>query len=72
MGMKKLDVEISDALYERFYQEVTKPGGLWRRGDYKRETARSAFRSAIETALAEFLDSRKKNWPDNSVAKYRG
>jgi len=58
MGTKKLDVEVPDALWDRFYSEVTKPGGIWRSKN-KNETAQSAFHSAVEVALKEFLDSRK-------------
>ncbi len=56
MGMKKLDVEVLDTLYDRFHQDVTEPGGIWRSKD-KEETAHSAFQSAVEVALKEFLDS---------------
>ncbi len=59
MGTKKLDVGISDVLYDKFYREVTEPEGIWR-GKYKKETAQSAFQSAVEVALKEFLDSRDK------------
>ena len=59
MGTKRLDVEIHDTLYDRFHQDVTEPGGIWRSKD-KKETAQSAFRSAVEVALKESLDSRTK------------
>ena len=57
--MKKLDVEISDTLHDKFYREVTKPGGIFRSKD-KNETAGGAFQSAVEVALQEFLDSQGK------------
>ncbi len=63
MGTKKLDVEISETLYNRFRESVTEPGGIWR-GNYKKETAYSAFQSAVEEALKEFLDSRLKKLND--------
>lgn len=56
MGIKKLDVEISDTLYDHFRQVVTEVGGKWRSKD-KKETAGTAFQSAIEVALQRFLDS---------------
>jgi len=59
MGTKILQVEISDTLYDKFHRSVTEPGGLWRSKD-KKETAQSAFQSAVEVALKEFLDSRDK------------
>lgn len=59
MGTKKLDVEISDTLYDRFHRDVTEAGGIWRSKD-KKETAQSALQSAMEVALKEFLDSRHK------------
>lgn len=57
--MKKLNVEISDTLHDKFYREVTEPGGIFRSKD-KNETAGGAFQSAVEVALQEFLDSREK------------
>ncbi len=57
MGTKILQVEISDNIYDRFYESVTEPSGIWRSKD-KKETAHSAFRSAVEVALKEFLDLR--------------
>lgn len=57
--MKKIDIEISDTLHDKFYREVTKPGGIFRSKD-KKETAGGAFQSAVEVALQEFLDSREK------------
>ena len=57
--MKKLDVEISDTLHDKFYREVTEPGGIFR-SKSKKETAGGAFQSAVEIALLEFLDSREK------------
>ncbi len=60
----KLEVEIEDSLYNKFYQDVTNPGGIWRKRDYRKETARSAFQSAVEAALQEFLDSREKKQTD--------
>ena len=57
--MKKLDIEISDTLHDKFYRKVTEPGGIWRSKDEK-ETAGGSFQSAVEVALQEFLDSREK------------
>ncbi len=57
MGTRILQVEISDNLYDRFYENVTEAGGIWRSKD-KKETAHSAFRSAVEVAPKEFLDLR--------------
>ena len=57
--MKKLNIEISDTLHDKFYREVTEPGGIFRSKD-KKETAGGAFQSAVEIALQEFLDSREK------------
>ncbi len=56
MGMTKLQVEISDTLYQRFYEMVTKKGGKWRSNN-KKETAQKAVQSAVEVALEKFLDS---------------
>ena len=36
----KLEVEIEDSLYNKFYQDVTNPGGIWRKRDYRKETGR--------------------------------
>jgi hypothetical protein len=55
----KLEVEISNTLHDKFYREVTEPGGIFRSKD-KKETAYGAFQSAVEVALQEFLDSREK------------
>jgi hypothetical protein len=57
--MKKLNVEISNTLHDKFYREVTEVGGIWRSKDQK-ETAGGAFQSAIEVAMQEFLDAREK------------
>ena len=57
MATKKLEVEISDTLYDRFYNSVTERGGIFRSKD-KKETAHNAFRSAVEVAIKEFLDLR--------------
>ncbi len=62
LRMKKLDVEISSTLYGTFYKAVKEPGGIIRSKD-KKETAYGALQSAVEVALQEFLDSRKKNVP---------
>jgi len=56
MGMTKLQVEISDTLYQRFYEMVTEKGGKWRSNN-KKETAQKAVQSAVEVALEKFLDS---------------
>lgn len=61
--MKKLDVEISNTLHDKFYRDVTEAGGIWRSKD-KKETAYGAFQSAVEVALQEFLDSREKKHTD--------
>ena len=55
----KLEVEISNTLHDKFYREVTEPGGIWRSRE-KKEKAQSAFQSAVEVALKEFLDTRGK------------
>ena len=51
--MKKLEVEISDTLYDRLYRVVPTPAFLWRN---RRETAYRAIERAVETALKRFLD----------------
>jgi len=56
MGTKVLQVEISDTLYQRFYEVITKKGGKWRSNN-KKETAHKAIQSAIEVALEKFLSS---------------
>jgi hypothetical protein len=53
MGMKKLEVEISDTLHDRLYRLVPDPALLWRN---RVETAYRAVEKAVETALKQFLD----------------
>lgn len=53
MGMKKLEVEISDTLHDRLYRIVTDPAILWRN---RGETAYRAIERAVEAALKRFLD----------------
>ena len=53
MGMKKLEVEISDTLHDRLYRVVPNPALLWRN---RGETAYRAVERAVETALKRFLD----------------
>ena len=53
MGMKKLEVEISDTLHDRLYRVVPDPALLWRN---RGETAYRAVERAVETALKRFLD----------------
>jgi hypothetical protein len=48
MGMKKLEVEISDTPHDRLYKVVPDPAFLWRN---KGETAYRAVERAVETAL---------------------
>jgi hypothetical protein len=60
----KLDVDIDDVLYNKFHDAVTTPGGIWRRKNYKKETAQSAFQSAVGVALQEFLNAREKKQTD--------
>ena len=60
----KLEVEIEDSLYNKFHDLVTIPGGIWRKRNYKKETAQAAFQSAVEVALKEFLNSREKKQTD--------
>jgi len=64
MGTIMLKIEISDALYKRFYEVVTKKSGKWRSND-KKETAQKALQSAVEAALDKFLDSLDKQSNDN-------
>jgi len=56
MGTKMLQVEISDVLYENFYEVVTQKGGKWRSNN-KKETAQKAVQSAVGVALERFLSS---------------
>ena len=56
MGTKMLQVEVSDVLYEKFYEVVTKKGGKWRSNN-KKETAQKAVQSAVGVALERFLSS---------------
>lgn len=58
MGTKKLQVEISDTLYDRFDKVVREKGGRWRG---KNEAAYKAFQSAAEVALEKFLNSLDKS-----------
>jgi len=66
MGTKKLEVEISETLYNRFYRVVVDKEGPWRS---RKEQAYKAIRTAVEVALEQFLnylesrgdDSRSKN-----------
>ena len=64
MGTKVLQVEISDTLYQRFYEVITKKGGKWRSNN-KKETAQKAVQSAVGVALERFLsfldDQSKEN-----------
>jgi len=53
MGMKKLEVEISDTLHDRLYRVVPDPALLWRNSG---ETAYKAVERAVEAALKNFLD----------------
>lgn len=53
MGMKKLEVEISDTPHDRLYRVVPDPTLLWRN---RGETAYRAVERAVETALKRFLD----------------
>lgn len=53
MRMKKLEVEISDTLYDRLYRVVPNPALLWRNSG---ETAYRAIERAVEAALKNFLD----------------
>ncbi len=53
MGMKKLEVEISDTLHERLYRVAADPAILWRN---RGETAYRAVDRAVEAALKRFLD----------------
>ena len=57
MGMKKLEVEISDTLHDRLYRIVPDPSILWRN---KGETAYRAVERAVEAALKHFLDDLEK------------
>jgi len=52
MGMKKLEVEISDTLHDRLYRVVPDPALLWRNSG---ETAYKAVERAVEAALKNFL-----------------
>jgi len=54
MGTKILEVEISDALYDRFFRLVMDKKGPWRG---RREQAYKAIRTAVEVALEKFLNS---------------
>ena len=65
MGTKTLQVEISEALYDRFYRVVTEKGGRWRSKN-KKDAAYKAFQTAIEVALERFLDSLEKSGGVNS------
>jgi len=56
MGMKKLEVEISDTLHDRLYRVVPDPALLWRNSG---ETAYKAVERAVEAALKNFLDDRE-------------
>ena len=56
MGTKMLQVEISDVLYEKFYEVVTQKGEKWRSNN-KKETAQKAVQSAVGVALERFLSS---------------
>ena len=53
MGMKKLEVEISDTLHDRLYRVVPDPALLWRNSE---ETAYRAVERAVQDALKNFLD----------------
>ena len=57
MGMKKLEVEISDILYDRLYKFVPDPAFLWRNSG---ETAYRAVERAVEAALKRFIDDLEK------------
>jgi len=65
MGTKKLQVEISDTLYDRFYRAATAKKGKWRGSE---QSAGKAFQTAVEAALLEFLNSIK-NKDNRSVKK---
>lgn len=58
MGMKKLEVEISDTLHDRLYRVVPDPALLWRN---RGETAYRAVERAVEAALKRFLDDLENN-----------
>ena len=53
MGMKKLEVDISDVIHDRLYRVVPNPTYLWRNSE---ETAYRAVERAVESALKRFLD----------------
>jgi len=55
MATRSIPVEISEQLYERFYQEVSTK---WKGS---RETYARALQSAVKAALTQFLDSLEEN-----------
>jgi hypothetical protein len=57
MGKKTLDVEISEAIYERLYRVVPDPVFLFRNS---RETAYRAVERGVEDALTQFMDNLEK------------
>jgi len=61
MGIKKLEVEISDTLHDRLYKVVTDPAFSWRNSG---ETAYRAVERAVETALKRFIDDLEKKVSD--------
>ena len=54
MGTKMLHVEVSDTLYDRFYQAATDKKGKWRGS---KQSAGKALQTVVEAALLQFLDS---------------
>jgi len=62
MGTKKLQVEISETLYDRFYRVVTDKRGGWRGS---KQPAYKAIQTAIEAALQEFLTSLESKGGDS-------
>jgi hypothetical protein len=63
VGTKKLEVEISNTLYDRFYGTVITKKGPWRG---RKEQAYKATHTAVEAALEEFLDSLENKEGDDS------
>lgn len=63
MGTKKLQIEISDTLYDRLYRVVTDKKGRWRGS---KQPAYKAIQTAVEAALQEFLNSLESKNDDNS------
>lgn len=76
MARKTLTVELSEGLYEKFVETVTKEGGPWR-SKRRGETSTDAIESAVMVALMLFLqnldrDSELPEFRDYILEKYPG